>query len=362
MCLLLSGSDSLVCVALSLFDESTLWRYHIDGTAPQSGWNTPEFTGEWPTSTIANLPAPQGKAMYYCASFDAPVATYATIRHTVTTRGGFAVYVNGVELGRSRLPTGDLTVATEPTSESETPISVIMGTSFAAANVKNTGNLVCIEVHTITVDTVNTFGYSVALVADEDDLVIDGDFVGSHIGYITPEWYEVAAQSCDKDIYSKFYTDDPQTCTGAVKAYVQWTWKNERMEAINYLKFYRGNEANRNPRNIAIKGSNDGENWTELVHWNTQGIWGDRYTSREFTFDNPTPYHAYRVEFWGCDYQGVEMSEFYLGTRASVHMCEEQEGYSASYIGSYARKECLIPTINGGCTACAKKMRRSTRR
>ena len=272
------------------------------------------------------MPAPQGKAMYYCASFDVTVDVYATIRHVVTMRGGFAVFVNGIELGRSRLPTGDLTFETEPTTESETPISVHMGTSFAAANMKNTDNLVCVEVHTLTIDSANNFGYSVTLVGEEDDLVIDGDFAASHPGYHSSDWNELASNAYDKNNHNKFNTDDPKTCTGEVKAYVQWTWKNERMEAINYLKFYGGTNVPRKPHYIAIQVSNDGNLWTQIEQWTTQDTWGGSYSFKEFTFNNPTAYRAYRVLFWGCTMQGNEMSEFYLGTRATAGMCEAQEG------------------------------------
>ena len=343
-------------MAQTTINESTLWRYHIDGTAPQAGWNTAEFTGQWPTSTIANMPTPQGKAMYYCASFDVTVDSYATIRHVVTMRGGFAVFVNGIELGRSRLPTGDLTFETEPTTESETPISVHMGTSFAAANMKNTDNLVCVEVHTLTVDSVNNFGYSVTLVGEEDDLVIDGDFAASHPGYSSPAWDERAFHAYDKIIQgSKFNTNDPKTCSGEVKAYVQWTWKNERMEAINYLKFYGGTNVPRKPHYIAIQVSNDGNLWTQIEQWTTQDTWGGSYSFKEFTFNNPTAYRAYRVLFWGCTMEGNEMAEFYLGTRATAGMCEAQEGYSASYVNSYARKDCTDPTYLGGLFRLCKE-------
>ncbi|KAK8819529.1 hypothetical protein WA556_002517 [Blastocystis sp. ATCC 50177/Nand II] len=342
-------------VAQTTINESTLWRYHIDGTAPQAGWNTAEFTGQWPTSTIANMPTPQGKAMYYCASFDVTVDSYATIRHVVTMRGGFAVFVNGIELGRSRLPTGDLTIETEPTTESETPISVHMGTSFAAANMKNTDNLVCVEVHTLTVDSVNNFGYSVTLVGEEDDLVVDGDFAASHPGYHSSDWNELASNAYDKNNHNKFNTDDPKTCTGEVKAYVQWTWKNERMEAINYLKFYGGTNVPRKPHYIAIQVSNDGNLWTQIEQWTTQDTWGGSYSFKEFIFNNPTAYRAYRVLFWGCTMEGNEMAEFYLGTRATAGMCEAQEGYSASYVNSYARKDCTDPSYLGGLFRLCKE-------
>ena len=294
--------------------------------------------------------------MYYCASFDVTVDSYATIRHVVIMRGGFAVFVNGIELGRSRLPTGDLTFETEPTTESETPISVHMGTSFAAANMKNTDNLVCVEVHTLTVDSVNNFGYSVTLVGEEDDLVIDGDFAASHPGYSSPAWDERAFHAYDKIIQgSKFNTNDPKTCSGEVKAYVQWTWKNERMEAINYLKFYGGTNVPRKPHYIAIQVSNDGNLWTQIEQWTTQDTWGGSYSFKEFIFNNPTAYRAYRVQFWGCDSQFNEMSEFYLGTRATAGMCEAQEGYSASYVNSYARKDCTDPSYLGGLFRLCKE-------
>ena len=340
--------DGLV-LSQTTINADTLWRYHVDGTAPASGWNTPSFESDWPTSTTANLPAPQGKAAYYCASFDVTVASYATIKHTVTTRGGFAVYVNGHELGRSRLSSGELTTESQPTSESETAINVQMGTSFAAAAVKNTDNLVCVEVHTSTIDAVNNFAYSVSLLGKQDDLVVDGTLTGSHPGYHTTMWNEVLANAADKNNNNKFNTDDPLTCSTS-KAWVQWTWSNERMESINYMKFYCGTNVGRRPYYLAVKASNDGNLWTELGQWTTQDTWSGSYSYREFIYANALAYRMYRVEFWGCTdvNEGIEMAEFYLGTRATVSMCQAQDGYTASYVDSLAFKECPDPTFLGG--------------
>ena len=73
----------------------------MDATATPAGWNTKEFTGTWLTATADTLPTPASISAYYCTSFDVTTVTpYASVDYTIATRGGYAIYFNGVEMKR----------------------------------------------------------------------------------------------------------------------------------------------------------------------------------------------------------------------------------------------------------------------
>ena len=52
------------------FNSDSLFRYKIDGSTLEDNWNQATFSGNWPTATAANLPAPTSTVAYYCTTFD----------------------------------------------------------------------------------------------------------------------------------------------------------------------------------------------------------------------------------------------------------------------------------------------------
>ena len=90
-------------------------------------------------------------------------APYAQIATTVTTRGGFALYLNGEELRRYNLPAGTLTVDTKSVADTEQPISIRFAENFAGAGVGNQNNHLCVEVHTSSLLSANEFNFNLEL-------------------------------------------------------------------------------------------------------------------------------------------------------------------------------------------------------
>ena len=342
---------SSVATSQTTLSDSTQWRYYVEAAEAPTGWNTNEFDGSsWQTSTLASAPSAQSISAYYCASFDiSSVVQYASVDYTITTKGGYALYLNGVEQFRDNLPEGTLTYMTQSLTQSDVAVSYRVSLSFAAAQLSASGNLICLETHTMTT-VVDDLTFSLSLLMNEDDLVVDGVLSYSHPGFDDGTWYEAVLNAVNKNTNDKFnsmnsdgsYTPDDD------HVWIQWTYNNNRAVFINYLNFYSGNMPNRRPHNVDVLGSNDGETWDTLMHdtpsWSTSQAYG---YNKVYTFDNTKSYRMYRVDTYGFDLQGIEMAEVYLGTRATVVMCSATDGYSASYAGTKAVKACDDPTYLG---------------
>ena len=342
---------SSVATSQTTLSDSTQWRYYVEAAEAPTGWNTNEFDGSsWQTSTLASAPSAQSISAYYCASFDiSSVVQYASVDYTITTKGGYALYLNGVEQFRDNLPEGTLTYMTQSLTQSDAAVSYRVSLSFAAAQLSASGNLICLETHTMTT-VADDLTFSLSLLMNEDDLVVDGVLSYSHPGFDDGTWYEAVLNAVNKNTNDKFnsmnsdgsYTPDDD------HVWIQWTYNNNRAVFINYLNFYSGNMPNRRPYNVDVLGSNDGETWDTLMHdtpsWSTSQAYG---YNKVYTFDNTKSYRMYRVDTYGFESQGIEMAEVYLGTRATVVMCSATDGYSASYAGTKAVKACDDPTYLG---------------
>ena len=94
------------------------------------------------------------------------------MKTSVTTRGGYRAFFNGIEAGRIFLPAGDITASTEPTEEVTTARTLTIGMSFEKAKIAAQENLMCIEVHTKTIDSSNVFSITLSLVGNENDVMM----------------------------------------------------------------------------------------------------------------------------------------------------------------------------------------------
>ena len=115
------------------FSSDLEWRYLMNNEDPVSNWYTNEFSGEWSSSTIAELPPSPYTAAYYCTNFNLYTADgYATMDVITTTRGGFILYVNGEEKARYNLPDTGVTHTTQPTIEAEEPSDIRISVDMTA--------------------------------------------------------------------------------------------------------------------------------------------------------------------------------------------------------------------------------------
>ena len=144
------------------------------------------------------------------------------MKTSVTTRGGYRAFFNGIEAGRIFLPSGDITASTEPTEEVTTARTLTIGMSFEKAKIAAQENLMCIEVHTKTIDSSNLFSITLSLVGNENDLVVDGSIGYSHYGFDNSYWHEYYINLYDKNTYSKYVIIDNDVCLGTSRAWFTW--------------------------------------------------------------------------------------------------------------------------------------------
>lgn len=320
----------------------------MDATATPAGWNTKEFTGTWPTATADTLPTPASISAYYCTSFDVTTVTpYASVDYTIATRGGYAIYFNGVEMKRANLPEGELSYTTQAVQETETAFTFHASVSFAAAGIAAKNNLVCVETHTETNDSENTFAFTLSLLANENDLVVDGTLTYAFPGFDSIYWHETVANAVDKSTSTKYNSMDSDNTNRQQSdhVWIAWTYNNQRSVFVNYLQFYPGNMGNRRPYNIDVYGSDDGTNWELLTHQTPS--WTSASTPKEYTFSNTKSYRAYKLDTYGFESEGIEMAEVYFGTRATVTVCSGDSEWSAAYSGTKSEAACLEPDFIG---------------
>ena len=268
---------------------STEWRYKVDGTAPETNWYKDEFSGSWPKATQAALPTPSSISAYYCATFDVlDIQGYATIQTSVRTRGGYALYLNGQEMVRIRLPTGDLTYQTESTAEEQSMSMWIAKVSFEHAAMRNTDNLFCVEIHTKTPPSQNEFAIVFSLLGVDTDLITDGVVTASHNGFDDGYYHETFENTVDKNINTKFYAASSNFCTGSQHVWVTYTFNNARKEFSNQFLLYSGNNYNRRPYTVQVKGLNDNDEYELIQSFSTQGTWGTTGvpSQKMLSFDN----------------------------------------------------------------------------
>ena len=308
---------SLSASSTTTLNENSQWKYMF-GDEPPSGWNMREFSDSWSVATLSTLPTPTNTSAYYCASFNLTLITqYVSIDYNVTTRGGYAFYVNGIEMRRDNLPSGPLSSTTHSLSQTSSPFSYHASVSYALSNMNVTNNLVCVEIHTQTIDSSNFFSFTMSLNESEDDLIVDGILSYSHPGFDDGIWHEGVSNAVNKNTNDKFFSGYNLIDS---HVWIQWSYNNNRAVFINYLRFYAGNKSHRRPHNIDVLGSNDGVIWSILTHqtptWSSFDGYGE---NREYRFDNGDSYHMYRIDSYGFDSEGIEMSEVYLGTRYVDH-------------------------------------------
>ena len=179
------------------------------------------------------------------------------MKTSVITHGGYRVFLNGIETGRTFLPSGDITTSTEPTEEVANARILSIAMSYVKGRMQSQGNLMCIEVHTSTIDTYNVFSVSLALAQEENDLVVDGSIGYSHYGYNNNIWHEYYINLYDKNTVTKWYVEDNAVSQGTARAWFTWKWNDKRAQFVDYLKYYTGNMPDRRPINLAVYGTND---------------------------------------------------------------------------------------------------------
>lgn len=348
--------DASSTVSEFLFDTtrlihpvSTSWHYLIDSSEPPANWFQSSISTFWPEAKPALLPSLSTLTSYYCTSFQASYASFVSaFSVSVRARGGFLIYLNGVEIARTRMPEGSITHFTPPTSETPDATFITFSGSVqflpfvVDASVQVEGghegdnNRLCVELHRkSSLPETNFFTASLQYVTAGSDRVLDGESWGSVQGVGAP-WYEYISNAFDKNIRSKYY--GVSTCEDVT---VRWTYTNERREFVNRLRYYAGNALARRPRRLRLEGSQNGEEWKTLLEseelsWETNdyGEW------REWNLTNQESFHAYQLVGNGCVSEGIEFAEVLLFADRVAVSCAASDGFPAANEGEESHGPC----------------------
>jgi hypothetical protein len=146
----------------NLLAYGSTWRWSYTGTAPAGAWTTAGYDdsawaagpgqfgfGEPKGTTISVAPAPRPLTSYYrtTVTIADPTAFSKVLIDLIRNSGG-AVYVNGVEVGRSNLPAGPLTASTYAstyvgTADRQVPVRFEVPSSAFVAG----ANVIAVELH-----------------------------------------------------------------------------------------------------------------------------------------------------------------------------------------------------------------------
>ncbi|CUR54411.1 exported hypothetical protein [metagenome] len=146
----------------SLVRSGSVWRYLSNGSDQGTAWRAPGFVDtSWSSgnaqlgygeSDEATAISPLGLTHYFRQSFQVPdVAAIGALNVRLLRDDGAVVYVNGVEVWRSNMPTGTLTfqtpAATEVTGNAE---STYVNQAIPVSSLVNGTNTIAVEVHNVT--------------------------------------------------------------------------------------------------------------------------------------------------------------------------------------------------------------------
>ncbi|AWB91326.1 fibrinogen-like YCDxxxxGGGW domain-containing protein [Aeromicrobium chenweiae] len=181
-------SPSAAAGATTLVPAGSTWSYRVDPAAVGADWNRSTFDDSswaagaaplgWGTGPVTtNVDVAAGKTRpvtsYYRRAFTiAPGSAFGAVTLTTRADDAVAVHVNGVEVGRSNLPTGALTGSTYALSAPSTTAAVANPVTFTVpvSALRVGTNTVAVEVHSMYKATPSS-SMDLSLVAEDGDQV-----------------------------------------------------------------------------------------------------------------------------------------------------------------------------------------------
>ena len=219
---------------------------------------------------------------------------YFGIKVTLLTDAGAVVYVNGQELIRWNLPTGEITSSTEGTLSTTGKHNYVQLLAALPTPTADT-YIVAVELHaSSTLPSTEGFDCSVSFL-NEDYRLIDSD--GSY--ECTPDSYSQGGEDG-----SKLYDDNTATkwCAALTASDFPtthiWTFGNGDRMIVNKYAFSTANDAAvRDCVSWTISGSNDGSVW-DLLDTVTDEVWSARKQTKYYEISNQLAYNKYK---WECN-------------------------------------------------------------
>lgn len=272
------------------------WHYNMEGRTPPSSWTTSdEVTQSWPLSEPSYFPLWSEITQYYVSSFTVDSLTpYTLLRITCVVYAGAVVYLNGEEIGRVNMPSGEITSQTSPTREFSHPSLLTFTVSVHETFVLLTNHL-AVELHAIRQSEQSTsFDASVLFLFGDNGYYVGID--GSSNLEDDPHHLASLFDMNPTTIFSH------KQCKGTT---IYWKYAT-RKEIINHYAFVPSSSCPKQfPSSWVVEGSNDGINWTR-VH-QKEHIEVEKIERLDFRFFSMRAFSSYRFRILDCEYAGNQL-------------------------------------------------------
>ena len=182
----------------------------------------------------------------------------------------------------------------------------------------NSGKTLNLNGHNLTASDIAGSGTITDTMVD----LTEPDSNGNHVWCTNAMYSTSVPANLFNNNYARANTDNTKRLimpTSSLPLEVDYDFWSPRV--VNSYKLYCGPGAgNRNPKDWALYGSNDKENWTPLHSRSGENLSGDSKAvqTRSYTFDNTTAYRYYRFKGIACRDNGyfemVQLEYFYSHT------------------------------------------------
>ena len=344
-----SSFEMIIDTKKLIHPADTVWHYWIQQDAPPTNWYQSAVSSNWPSSRPGYFPSTTGVTSYFCTTFSASYTSYASgFLVGVFSRGGYIMYLNGMEINRVRLPAQEVSHSTPASNSTSSPSYILFSGSIqflpfyvdpsrqVEGGADGDNNRLCIEEHHPTeMIEPSQFTAYMEYVQEGTSRLVDGWPWGSVDGIGSP-WFEYIENAFDNNPNTKYFGNSD--CMDVI---VRWNYWNDRREFVNYLKFYAGNSSGRRPQELRLEGF-EVDHWEPLFEakdlvWENSGQYGQ---FKAWQFNNTKSFSAYQLVANGCVSQGIEFAEVYLQALRVNVACEATDGFAAANEGEESRGPC----------------------
>ena len=341
-----------VNLSYGIFPLFSSWEYNFDGNSIPASWTTSDSTtASWPSSNPGSFPSWLSITQYYVSSFTvSSLDLYSFLRVSCKVYAGAVVYVNGYEIGRVHMPTGEITSQTSAEQSFLTPTTVSFVVSVIESYILLT-NRIAIELHAKdSYEQSTSFDASALflLKSFEQNVLFHGMGVSSPSSSSITSLFDLNPSS----IYIS-----QGSC---VDTTVSWYYSNH-YEKVNHYSILTHSTCMENyPSSWSFEGSNNRNDWV-LLH-RQDHISFTPSTRKDFYFFNPSIYSSYRLRIEACDSlpmsncstNSLYIADLQLYSKHTVPECFD-ELFPPSIVGEYSYLPCPPYSIGYQSLFCTRK-------
>lgn len=263
---------------VSTATDTVVWKALFSGE-PAKNWNAREFdASSWSDTTSSyEYGAWTSNSIYFRYEFEVTDSIkYPLVQYGVWYKDGIIIYLNGNEVYRRNMPSGNVRPTTLAASMYE---GYYMRVGSAPGYLLEDGkNTIAIEIHkhASTTGNIQFAGYANALQGDCISRV-DGGTITESSFFNQPT--NSAAQAWDRNTETEWIENGSP-------AWTIYSYNFDRMEWVNRLSLVSASIEGRDPMEFHLYGSTDGVDWEDLYSLKAKQIFTGRQVRREFMMLN----------------------------------------------------------------------------